>query len=86
MLVQRRHAQRTAFVWAVSLNGVPVELHVMNVTSAAGEHLDESDALLVQVSSGGRNWSLLANPGRKQVNVVLGDGSRWQTDVAFGVR
>lgn len=86
MLVQRRHAQRTAFVWAVSLDGAPVQLHVMDVSDDSGKRLDESDALLVHVSSGGRNWNLLANPTRRNAKAVLGDGSRWGSDVVFGVR
>jgi hypothetical protein len=67
MVVQRRHAQRTAFVWAVSLDGSPVTLHVVDVDDSGGNRVDESEAVLVNTSSGGKNWSLLANPHGKSV-------------------
>ena len=86
MVVQRRHAQRTAFVWAVSLDGAPVTLQVSEVADASGQNLDESQAVLVQASSNEHNWLLLANPERKSVNAVSPDGSRWQSDEAFAVR
>ncbi len=86
MVIQRRQAQRTAFVWAVSIDGAPVQLHVSDVSSASGEKLDESEALLVQVRSAGREWSLLANPERKNVSTANADGSRWQSDAVFSVR
>jgi hypothetical protein len=85
MLVQRRHAQRTAFVWAVSLDGSPVALRAVGVTDVAGEALDESQALAVQVRSGKRNWVLLANPERKNVNIVSLGSTRWQSDAEFAV-
>jgi hypothetical protein len=61
MLVQRRQAQHTAFVWAVSLDGVPVSLRSETVSNAAGKPLSEADAVLVNVRVGDRQWSLLAN-------------------------
>ena len=85
MVVQRRHAQRTAFVWAVSLEGAPVKLRVSDVT-AMGARLDESQAVIVQASAGGNNWLLLANPQRKNVDASLPDGSHWQSDAVFSVR
>lgn len=86
MLVQRRQAQQTAYVWAVSLDGVPVTLHVTDVSDTSGQRLDESQALVVQVTSGDRNWSLLANPERKNVNVRSAGSAQWQTDAVFTVR
>ena len=86
MVVQRRHAQRTAFVWAVSLDGAPLSLRPKEVADVSGERLDQSEAVLVEVSSDGRAWSFLANPERKKVSAVLGDGSRWESDAAFGVK
>jgi hypothetical protein len=86
MLVQRRQAQRTAFVWAVSLDGLPVNLHVTDVAESGGVLLEESQALLVQASIGDRNWLLLANPGRKTVDAASPDGTHWQSNAAFVVR
>jgi len=85
-VVQRRHAQRTAFVWAVSLDAALVNLHVTDVSEAGGEQLDESQALLVQAGVGGHDWLLLANPEHRNVDAVLPDGTHWQNSAAFGVR
>ena len=85
MVVQRRFAQRTTFVWGVSMDGSPLNLRASDV-DAAGVRLDQSEAVLVQVSSGDRKWLLLANPQGKNVTAALPDGLRYQTDAVFTVR
>lgn len=85
MLLQRRRAQRTAFVWAVSLDGTPAELKVMPVSETGGQTLSESQAVEVQVTSGDHNWLLLANPQHKNIAATLPDGSHWQSDAVFAV-
>lgn len=85
MLLQRRRAQRTAFVWAVSLDGAPVKLRVTPVSETGGQSLNESQAVQVQVTSGEHSWLLLANPQRKNINATFSDGSHWQTDAVFAV-
>jgi hypothetical protein len=90
MVVQRRHAQRTAYVWAVSLDDSHVSLQVSFVKSG-DQALDQSQALMVQAAatkpgSGTQNWSLLANPQRKKVVAKLSDGSSWENDTVFSVR
>jgi hypothetical protein len=85
MLIQRRHGQRTTYVWAVSLGGVGVALREMDAVDASGERLEKSAAVGVRVTSDGQNWDLLANPGRRQVSVTLPHGTRWQTGAAFAV-
>jgi hypothetical protein len=85
MVVQRRHAQRTTFVWAVSLDGSPVNLQANNVESD-GARLEQSHAVLVRAGSGDRNLLLLANPQRKSIDVSLPDGTHWKTDAVFSVR
>ena len=85
MLLQRRHAQRTAFVWAISLDGEPVKLQIKSLSETGGQTLSESQAVQVQVTSGDRNWLLLANPDRKNISATPPDGSHWQTDAVFAV-
>ena len=85
MLIQRRHGQRTTYVWAVSLGGAGVALREMDAVDASGERLEKSAAVGVRVTSDGQNWDLLANPGRRQVSVTLPHGTRWQTGAAFAV-
>jgi hypothetical protein len=85
MLVQRRFGQRTAFVWGVSLDGSPLKLTTSKVESG-GKALDESEAVMVEASSGGRTWYLLANPKQKGVGINLSKTSLWETAFAFSVR
>jgi hypothetical protein len=85
MLVQRRHAQRTAFVWAVSLNGDPVTLRV-KAAESEGQALDKSQAVVVEVSDGDRAWVLVANPHGRKIGPILWGFSSWETDAVFTVR
>jgi hypothetical protein len=86
LLLQRRHAQRTTFVWAVSVDGSPVTLNASDVTDGAGQALPRDEAALVRVTSGAGQWSLLVNPQKKAVSATLADGSAWHSEAAFGVR
>jgi oligo-alginate lyase len=83
MLVQRRQAQRTAYVWAVSLDGGAVNLQARGV-EADGKPLDQSQAVMVTASRDSKKWSLMVNPQRKKVSGKLSSGSGW-TDAAFSV-
>jgi hypothetical protein len=85
MLLQRRRAQKTAFVWTISLDGAPVTLRAEAVANAAGTTLPEAEAVLVNVSSVGQRWSLLANPQQTSVEAKRSDGTIWRTSVAFAM-
>ena len=86
MLVQRRRAQNTAFVWAVSLDGAPVELKVSDVQDAGGKILNHAEALLVQVSAGNVLRALLVNPQQKNVIAALPGGAVWRSDAVLKIR
>lgn len=85
-LVQRRRAQSTAFVWAVSLDGSPVALRVAPVKDAAGQPLAAATAAVVEVKAGGRDWFLLVNPSLTSVIASQPDGSNWRSEAAFAVK
>jgi hypothetical protein len=86
MLVQRRHEQQTAFIWAVALDGSPIDLQTFEVTGASGNKLDKSEAVLVRASRDNEKWLLLANPSRSKITATSPDGASWQSDAAFVVR
>jgi len=86
MVVQRRQGQRTAYVWAVSLDGAPVDLSATAVQDASGTTLDQSEAVLVQVGGGGQKWLLLANPHRHEILARLPDSSEWRSDAVVDIR
>lgn len=83
MLVQRRRAKDTTFVWAVSLDAAAVALSVEDVQDKAGKNLAE--VVRVDVEAGGRQWSLLVNPSRQSITTKRADGTEWQTDAAFAM-
>jgi len=84
MVVQRRHAQRTAYVWAVSLDGGAVNLQASGVESD-GKPLDQSQAVEVTASKDSKSWSIVVNPQRKKVSGKLSTGSNWETEAVFSV-
>jgi len=86
MLLQRRQAQNTAFVWAVSLDGAPVALKVSDVQDARGKNLLRAEALLVQVSVGKIQRSLLVNPQQKNVAAALPGGEAWRSEAVLSIR
>ena len=85
MLLQRRRAQATAFVWAVALDGSAVTLRAAAVKDAAGQPLSTAEAVLVSVESGGQRRSLLVNPQQKSVVAARPDGSAWHSAAALAV-
>ena len=83
MLVQRRRAKDTTFVWAISLDGAAVRLSVEDIQDKAGKNLAE--VVRVNVAADGREWSLLANPRRQSITTKRADGTVWQTDAAVAM-
>jgi hypothetical protein len=86
MLIQRRRAQRTVFVWAVSLDGAPVALSTREVNDASGKAIDKSEAILVQATPSTGPRLLLINPHRQTVTALLPDSTSWRSDAVCGVR
>jgi len=85
-LLQRRRAQATAFVWALSLDGAPVKLNVSEVQDTQGRTLSRADALAVQVQDARRQWQLLVNPQKQSVAASLPGAEAWHSDAPFAAR
>ena len=84
VLLLRRKAQSTAFVWALALDGQPVTLETLPVQAADGKPLATAVATAVQVRAGDKQWKLLVNPEKQAVLVNLpGDG--WRSSEPFAV-
>jgi hypothetical protein len=86
ILLQRRHAQSTAFVWAICLIGTPVKLRVSQAKDGSGNSLPLATAALVQANAGKRQWALLCNPARLPLVAPLPNGALLRTDAPFAVR
>jgi len=85
VLLQRRHAQSTVFVWAISLSGDPVGLRVSPVADESGAALPSAEVTLVQLDGEGGHWSILVNPLGEAATVRLADGPPRVTHAQFAV-
>jgi hypothetical protein len=85
MLLQRRHAQQTTFVWCVFLGEAPKTLRTYGVSEHSGKPIDQSHEVVVQVATADHHWLLLANPQRKNFDAVSKSGAIWHTGAAFAV-
>lgn len=87
MLLFRRVAQRTTFLWAVAIDGAPVTLQPLALIDAKGSAAIPTDeAAVVQVRDGQRQWRVLVNLGRKAVSAAPAEGGTWSSAAAFAVR
>ena len=86
MLILRRQATQTAFLWAVSLDGSPVTLRLSPVKDASGKSLPTDEGALVQVGMGKQTRLLLVNPDRRAVQADLPTGDSWKTEQPLSVR
>ncbi len=86
LLLQRRHAQRTVYVWAVTTDGSAVSLEVAPVHDSEDQVVPTTDVTSVHVNTGRRQWFLLVNPRKRDVVASLPDDLQWRTTKAFGVR
>src|ERR1043166_60246 len=86
ILVQRRHSQSTAFVWAISLDGAPGELRVSQAKDRSGKLLPLAATAAIQARAGTRQWSLLCNPNRLPVVASFPNGTSLRTDAPLTVR
>ena len=81
----RRKAKETAFVWAVALDGKPVQLETLAVRDANAQPLSAAAAASVTIRSGDKGWRLLVNPAGQAVQVSLPEGT-WTSSELFAVR
>ena len=86
MLLLRRQATQTAFLWAVSLDGSPVTLRLSPVKDVSGKSLPINEAAMVQVGTGKQTRLLLVNPDRRAVQASLPTGDTWKTEQPLSVR
>jgi hypothetical protein len=83
VVIFRRQAADTAYVWSISLDGKPPSIDRLSVRDASGKELG-GDVTAIRVSaSGGEKWNLVANPKKQALVVKLSDGSDWRVDSAF---
>ncbi len=75
LMLMRRKAKETAFVWTVALDGEPVTLETLGARDADGQPLSAAAATALTVRSGMRCWRLLVNPDKQSVQVSLSQGS-----------
>ena len=82
-VIFRRTTNRTAYGWAVSLDGSPVKIEHLPLRFNNGAGL--ASAVRVTLTDG-RSWVLISNPDKRSVSVELSNGSRWETQAAVAVQ
>jgi hypothetical protein len=84
VLLLRRKAQATAFVWALALDGQPVTLETLAVRTADGKPVSAALATAIRVRAGDKQWQLLVNPDKLAAQVALPAGA-WRSSEMFSV-
>lgn len=83
VLIQRRETQRTAFIWAVALDGTAPRIDVTAVPDASGKILPLSKVALVKAATGKKEVSILVNPEEIPCQAVAGSQLRNQGRVSI---
>jgi hypothetical protein len=87
MVIFRRHAKETAFVWCVGLDGEAAQLRSLSIRDSNGDPVSSAVATSVQIEAvNGQKWVIIANPDQLSLNIGLPDGTDHQVEEVFGVR
>jgi hypothetical protein len=86
MIILRRHARETAFVWCVGLDGQAAKIELLPVLDSSGNTMQTSVAAAVHVETAdGQKWVVVANPDGLSLNVALPDGTKCSTEAPLEV-
>ncbi len=87
MVILRRRAKETAFVWCVGLDGKVAQVEFLPVRDLDGNSLSSAVATAVQVETAdGQKWVVIANPDGLSLNISLPDGTEYQVAEVFDIR
>jgi len=87
MVIFRRRAKETTFVWCVALDGEEARLEHLPVRDSDGNILSPASATAIQVEiADGRKRILAVNPDKLSLSVKLADGADQQFGEIFGVK
>jgi hypothetical protein len=78
----RRRAKNTCYVWALSLNGKPLDLQQLKLTSATGHELEASEAIAIQTNSSGGSVTVAATPVATDAQLTMG-ARAWKAVAPF---
>lgn len=82
----RRSIDDTAFVWAVALDGRPVELRRLEVSSDDEAVVSPAEAAAFELTWGQARRYVLSNPDEKARRVRLPDGRDWSLALRLGIK
>ncbi|MFC1712454.1 alginate lyase family protein [Candidatus Poribacteria bacterium] len=87
VVILRRHAKETAFVWCVGLDGKAAQVKFLTVQDSDGNLLPSAIAAAVQVESAGtQRRIIIANPDGLLLNIELPDGTEYQIAEVFDIQ
>lgn len=84
MVIFRRRAKGTTYVWSVALDGRRTQVERLPVRDSNGDPVPSELAMAIQVKrADGRKHLLIVNPERLQLNVQLPDGVELRVEEPF---
>jgi hypothetical protein len=86
LVVFRRKARETAFVWAIALDSAAPKLRVLSVQDDGKKALPAAQAVAVQVGEGASARTVLVNPDGRNVSVNPPGGTAWSSEAKVAVR
>jgi hypothetical protein len=87
MVIFRRRAKETAFVWCIGLDGEVAQISFLHVQDSDGNSLQPAVAVAVQLkTSDGQERDLIANPDQLPLSIELPGRERHQVVETFAVR
>lgn len=84
MVIFRRSAKNTSFVWCISLDNRSLQMEQLNIKSSDNTPILSSAALAVRLKK--KEQILVVNPNGLQLHVQMPDGSEWVVKDVFALK
>ena len=86
VVIFRRQAKETAFVWCVALDGRQMQIRLLPVRDSSGDPISSAVAVAVQVEAVDREERILVvNPDQLSLNIKLPDGVERRVEKTLAV-
>lgn len=85
-VIFRKHAKDMSLAWYISLDGSAVRIERLSVNDEGGTDIASPAVAVMVTDATGKKWCLLSNPEKREVAVLLPDGSMWRGRSLFAVK
>ena len=83
MIIFRRSASATAYAWTLSLKGESLQPTVLKITDETGQPVPPSQAAAISLTHHGKPLTLITNPRKLSLRVMLPTGAAFTTNAVF---